>query len=187
MSTKKLISSGLGGSRKVATLLTSKENFGLIHFSLFLYSLGIASHDDFGQISALPEDWKYNIFSVSEEPIEIFKKALNYLVKVELLELSTCGKVLRYIDSDSVQYYRTDRPRRNRFPDALFAGYKKKKQAKNDRERLIMEKQYGKTKERIIYSYSGKKQQQLLETLEAIKNSYEEISIFYDMIEKGLC
>ena len=184
---KRLISSGLGASRKVDELLSSEEDSGLIYFSLFLYCLGIPNHDDFGQISAMAEDWKFNVLPVSKEPVEKFKKALSLLVKVNLLELSICKKVLRYVDSDKIQYYRKDRNRKNMFTETRYEDYKVRQLPKSNRERTMMQKEYEKTKKIIIFSYDSKKREKLLKTLESIKDSCEELNIFSDMIEKGYC
>lgn len=85
-------------------------------FCSLIYCLGIPHHDDLGQISADPHDWKYNIYRVSEKIVDQFAKALSVLEEEGLLQVSKCGKVYRYVNFENHQTLKKDRTPQNDFP-----------------------------------------------------------------------
>lgn len=114
MAKRRMISKSLGASRKVREVVEIDNN--LTDFALLLYCLGIAHHDDLGQISADPHDWRYHVFSTSKHKKEDFVKALLYLESVDLLRLSQCKKVYLYVNFQDHQTLKNDRNPQIDFP-----------------------------------------------------------------------
>jgi hypothetical protein len=108
-----MISSSLSGSKKFGEL--NKLAGSLAEFCQVLYCMGIPHHDGYGQITSDPWEWRTNYFRVSNRTEEEFEKAINYLIEVELFEVSQCGKVLLYVNYDNIQTFRKDRPREDCF------------------------------------------------------------------------
>lgn len=118
MARKRLLSSSLGGSDKFFDL---QELAGeLAEFSQTLYCLGVAHHDELGQFSASPRTWKLNVHPGSPRPISDFKKAIHFLIQADLLELSVCVKVVRFVNYEHIQVFRKDRDPINDYPDCQW-------------------------------------------------------------------
>lgn len=114
MANRRMLSNTLGGSKKFAKLFNVA---GLLaDFCQVVYLLGLPWTDDVGQVSADPWEWKNNFFRVSPKSQKTFKKALSFLVSVNLLEMSTCGKALRYTNFFKFQTLKNDRNPKNDYP-----------------------------------------------------------------------
>lgn len=94
----------------------------IAEFAITLYCLGISHHDDYGQISADPHDWKYNVFPVSENNHNRFIKALFALESVGLIIKSRCGKAYLYVNYEKHQTFRPDRSRTKEYANIDWDG-----------------------------------------------------------------
>lgn len=115
MANKRMISRDLVKSRRLGKLF--EDYAELAEFSLNLYCLGIAHHDEKGLITADPYDWKLVIHPVAARSLKDYENALNFLEECKLFKKSPCGRVYKYYNHERIQTYRSDRDRYTQFPE----------------------------------------------------------------------
>lgn len=119
MAKKRMISRSLGGSKKIRRLIEDYPK--IAEFTSLLFCLGIPHHDDYGLISSHAHDWKYNIYPTSDKTIPDFQEAIKAMLVVELLEISSCGEICRFVNYEKHQTFKTDRTKQSDFkePDGI--------------------------------------------------------------------
>lgn len=120
MANRRMLSKTVSTSEKLLSLYEELQPEGMGEFGQLLYSWLIPHVDDYGRFDASPRIIKLRVMPGSDRPISDFKKAIEVMEKVDLINVYGNGKrYLEIINFEKFQTFRPDRTRRKEYPDRV--------------------------------------------------------------------